>query len=417
MDEDLSPRTGSRRFTYEVTRRLQSLGHEVKLFTSRLNEHECFEEYLSLPVTVVPEKKVIVNGTSKSLGRVKENVIMEVPNALTYCLRQARNALRISQRIADSQCDVALFHYHGEHWLFPYFYNLDRSLGVVYLNVIPPMPPPMALPFQESPLSRRIVDKLVELCPVGLLEKNSSKRLQLFITPSKFQLRQGKKYGIIGQKKAAVVPLGVDHEKFYPTKKPERFVLYLGRIHPHKSLELAILSMKDAPQDWSIVIAGDIERQNLWYKKHLISLAEQLGIADKLNFILSPSDFEVIQLMRKCSVFLFPSTIDTFGLVVLEAMACGKPIVACNRGGVPEIVNEAGFLLEPSVNEWRASVHRLLSDSSLRRKMGKQALKRSEAFSWETTATKLLTAFRETICSRTNDSHTQELETCSSVVM
>jgi glycosyltransferase involved in cell wall biosynthesis len=153
--------------------------------------------------------------------------------------------------------------------------------------------------------------------------------------------------------------------------------------------------MKNAPPNYSLIIAGDIDKRNLSYKDRLISIAEDLKISDKLRLILFPSDSEVVHLMQKCSLFLFPSTIDTFGLVVLEAMACGKPIVACKRGGVPEIVDEAsGFLIEPSPEQWQRTVCRLLSDSAFRRKMGEKALKRSKAFSWEKVAENLLSAFK-----------------------
>jgi len=107
---------------------------------------------------------------------------------------------------------------------------------------------------------------------------------------------------------------------------------------------------------------------------------------------LSPSDSQVVELMQRCSAFLFPSTIDTFGLVVLEAMACGKPIVACNRGGVPEIVGDAGFLLEPNPDQWQEVVSRLLCDAELRARMGKKASKRSEKFSWGSTTRRLVVA-------------------------
>ena len=59
MDEDLSPRTGSRRFTCEVTRQLQSQGHEVEIFTTKLDTRKCFQEYLGMPIHVVPEKKAL----------------------------------------------------------------------------------------------------------------------------------------------------------------------------------------------------------------------------------------------------------------------------------------------------------------------------------------------------------------------
>jgi glycosyltransferase involved in cell wall biosynthesis len=393
VDENLSPRTGSRRFNYEVAHHLQDMGHEAKILTTRIDKDKCFKEYLSLPVEVVSGNNSSHEGSAQpSLQGRTRNPLLDIANNLGYNLSQARLAIKISERIADSKCDVVLFQYHGEYWLLPYFYRLNGAIGSVFLNVIPPMPRPIALPFQELTISRKIVDNLLGLPPIGRWKESSFDKLALFLTPSSFMLDQAKRTGIIERKKAAVVPLGVNHSQFFPTTEEEPFVLYLGRIHPHKSLELAVLSMKNAPPDYSLVIAGDIEEQYMWYKDKLVSLAEKTGISDRFKVILHPSDSDVIRLMQKCCLFLFPSTIDSFGLVVLEAMACGKAIVACNRGGVPAIVADSGFLLEPNVEQWRMTVHKLLSDSSFRRQMGRKALERSEAFSWENTTKQLIAA-------------------------
>jgi len=396
IDDDLTPRTGSRRFTYEVTRELNNAGHQVKLFTTVLDRDKCFKEYLSMPIEVVSGQKSSQKGFSKSSsGNLKKNAILEAMNDFAYTAKHARLALQISEKVADMQCDVALFHYHGEHWLLPYFYYLSEPNGAVYLNVVPPMPRPWALPFQELTLRKRLTNNLIDFSPIGNWENVSCRKLGLFITPSRFQLEQAMRQGLIGQKKATVVPLGVNDSEFNPTGEEEPYALYLGRIHPHKSIELAIMAMKNTPPNYSLVIAGDVEEQNLWYKEKLMSLAKKAGISDRFEVVDSPAQSQLVRLMQKCSAFLFPSTIDTFGLVVLEAMACGKPIVACNRGGVPEIVRDSGFLLEPDVSQWRATVNRLFKDTSFRREMGKKALQRSKDFSWAKTAEKLISSFKE----------------------
>ena len=394
VDENLSLRTGSRRFTYEVARNLQNMGHEARILTTKLDKGKCFKEYLSLPIEVISENNSSHNQTGQpNLKNFTEKSLLKIVNDYNYYFTQTRLAIKISEKIADIGCEVALVHYHGEHWLLPYFYCLNESIGSVFLNVIPPMPSPLALPFQELTLRRRIVDNLLNLPPLRRLQESSFNRLALFLAPSRFLLEKAETAGVIGRKKATVVPLGVNHSQFCPTTEEEPFALYLGRIHPHKSIELAVLSMKNAPSDYSLVIAGDIEEQHMWYRNKLISLAEEIGISDRFKMVLSPSDSEVVRLMQKCSLFLFPSTIDTFGLVVLEAMACGKPVVACNRGGVPEIVGDSGLLLEPNVEQWRMAVSKLLSDSSFRRQMGKKALEQAKVFSWENTTEQLITTF------------------------
>jgi glycosyltransferase involved in cell wall biosynthesis len=389
VDEDLSQRTGSRRFTYEVTRQLKSRGHEVEIFTTKLDTKTCFREFLGMPIHVVPAKKA-VSGKNQPFSNRKENPFLEIPIELAYLLRQTQYALEISESIADEQCDAAVYQYHGEHWLLPYFYCFSKPVGMVYLNVLRPMPPPFNVPFMEAGLRRRLLDGLYASLPFRSLEQVSFKKLSTFLTGSLFQLEQARGQGAVGHKKAAVVPLGVDIERFYPVDKSENFALYLGRINPHKSLELAVMAMKRAPKSCSLVIAGDIAPEHTWYKFRLANLAEAIGVSDRFEIITSPSDSEVVRLMQECSFFLFPSTIDTFGLVVLEAMACGKPVIACNRGGVPEVLGDAGLLLEPSVVDWASAVSRLSSDFSLRQRMGEKALERSKGFSWENTTTKLL---------------------------
>lgn len=396
VDVDMSPRTGSRRFTCEVASQLQAMGHEVGIFTSRLDKQRCFRQCLSLPVDVVSSRSSSQEGSASVLARAMrkcgKSAIINLAKCYGYDMLETDFALKTSEKIVSMGYEAVLYQYHGEHWLFPVFYHLNEAKGAVYLNMVPPRPRPDALPFQESTLERRIVDRMVSLPFVSRFEKASLRNVALFITPSEYQLQQARVQGVIGQKKAAVVPLGVDHSEFCPTGEEEPFALYVGRIHPHKSVELAMMSMKNVNSDYSLVIAGDVDEGNVQYVERLLSLAEELKISDRVELILHPSERRIVRLMQSCSVFLFPSTIDTFGLVVLEAIACGKPVVACNRGGVPEIVRDAGFVVEPDVAQWKEVVTRLLSDSELRHAMGQRALERSEAYSWKRTTCQLLEA-------------------------
>jgi len=246
---------------------------------------------------------------------------------------------------------------------------------------------------QQLPLHREIVDRALLLPPVGTWEKASMSKIRGMIAPSSYLLEQVKEHSSLRQEAYSVVPLGVNHSEFRPTGEDEGFALYAGRIHPHKSLELAIMALRGTDSDVRLVIAGDLTPEFLWYRDKLVRLAEEMDVVDRVRIIEAPSDKEVVRLMQKCSVFLFPSTVDTFGLVVLEAMACGKPIIACNRGGVPEVVGDAGFLLEPSPQQWQSAISRVFSDAAFRGEMGEGSLARSRLFSWERTTERLLTSF------------------------
>ena len=386
VSPDLSPRTGSRRYIYEVTPRLQNLGHEVAIFTTKLDKQTCFREYLSLPVEVVGARSR--RTLSQTFASHKKNLVIDTGKEFAYELMHTSHILDISKRVADMGCQVAVLQYHGEHWLLPWFYHLGETAGIVSLNVLPRLSP------QGLSVSTRIVNRLLNMPPVGILKKRSFRKIGLFLAKSEYVLKQANMLGIIGQRRTAIVPSGVNHSEFYPTGEEEPFALYLGRVDPAKSLELAIYAMEKTGRDNSLVIAGDLDPRYPRYKEELEKLAEKEKISDRFKVIPYPSDSEVVRLMQRCSVFLFPSTIDTFGLVVVEAMACGKPMVACNRGGVPEIVRDAGFLLEPNVEEWQKTLSKLMSNSELRKQMGEKSLERSKDFTWEKTTERLVDTFK-----------------------
>lgn len=361
---------------------MQSMGHRVRIFTTRLDLKRCFPEFLSLPVEIVP----IEDFRSRVGGFLKNTLRRNID----YYWIETKAVLEISRRVADWDPDIAIFHYAGEHWLQPYFYYLKEPVGAVCLHVTPPVAGPLALPFQNLTWRRKLEDKLLDLPPIKKWNAVSIKNLGLIIAHSRYLLTQALKQGVIGSRKSVIVPLGVNLSKFHPTGEEEPFALYLGRIHPHKSLELAVRAMEKADPDKSLIIAGDMEAHHFWYKKRLENIAKRIGISDRFKIVVSPTNNQVVRLMQRCSVFLFPSTIDTFGLVVLEAMACGKPVVACRRGGASELLDDCGFLLEPDIKQWQETVRKVLSNSNLRLETGRKAFERSKMYSWENTTNSLI---------------------------
>ena len=397
IERDLTIRSGSRRFICETTNYLQSLGHRVGIFTTKLDVKRCFPEFLSLPVEVVP-----IEDFRSRVGRFLKNVLQR---NIDYHWVETKAILEISRRVADWEPDIVIFHYAGEHWLQPYFYHLKDSVGAVCLHVVPPVahPPQDAIWFQSLTWRRKLEDDLLDLPPIKKWNTISLKKVGLIIAHSHYMLDQAMKQGLIGSRRAAVVPLGVDHSKFYPTYEEEPFALFLGRITPNKSISLAVRAMEKTGPDKSLIIAGTLEDRNLWYEQKLEKIAKRIGISDRFKIVLSPSDEQVIRLMQRCSVFLFPSTTDTFGVAVLEAMACGKPIVACRRGGVPELLDNCGFLLDPDVKQWQETVRKVFSNSNLRRETGKKAFERSKLYSWQNNTNSLLQTIENFLASKRTD--------------
>jgi glycosyltransferase involved in cell wall biosynthesis len=434
VDRDLSVKTGERRFEYNVAIQLEKLGHEVKILTGRMDRERCFPEFLRLPVEVVSRGESHVERSLKQTvlqvfrkhgqGAMDEfferttpsnsnlppeqkpnsNLLLETADTIQYLMRTIL-AMDMSKRIADTGCDVAMAQHQGEWGLLPFFYHLSEPTGAVYLNgglrARGAWASPVTSRFQELPWRRRILDSLLDIPPAGRWNEASFKKLALFLGPSKFLLDQVKGQLVIGQRKAEVVPMGVDHSQFFPTGEEEPYALFIGRIHPQKSLELAILAMKNMDPDKSLIIAGSVgsagpgilSEDFSWYKEKLIDLAAKMEMSNRVRVIPFPSDSEVVRLMQRCSVFLFPGGDENFGVAMLEAMACGKPVVASNRCALPEVAGDAAFLLEPDARQWQETVRRVFSDSDLRKQMGQKALQRSKAFSWENTTKRLLQVF------------------------
>ena len=93
---------------------------------------------------------------------------------------------------------------------------------------------------------------------------------------------------------------------------------------------------------------------------------------------------------------VFPSLYEGFGLPPLEALACGTPVIASNRGSLPEIVGDGGLLLEPDDLEGlAAAMQKLLSDDTLREDLREKGLAHAARFSWEKTARETLAVYRE----------------------
>lgn len=383
--EDLSPRSGSRRFLFEATPRLNKLGHEVRIFTTKLDTEMCYPEILQLPVEVVPKRQ---SSVSRFLKRI-------INRDIDYFWVHARVYMEISKRAAEWDPDILIFNYAGEPWLPQYFYYLDKRVGVVDLHIIPG-----GVPTSRTSLLNKVDQKIRVLPPMGRWNALSLEKLRMFITHSRFVCEQAKK--VLGNhisKMTKIVPLGVNHSEFFPTDEEEPFVLCLGRIDPQKTIELAVEAMKNMDPHYSLVIAGALEDRFVWYKHQLTKFAEKMKLSKRFEIIPAPNREQIVRLIQRCSVFLFTSSIDTFGLSVLEAMACGKPIVACKAGGIPELLDDCGILLEADPQEWHNALRKLLSNSHYRREIGKKAFERSKLYTWQHTVDSLVQALENSLVS------------------
>jgi alpha-1,3-rhamnosyl/mannosyltransferase len=131
------------------------------------------------------------------------------------------------------------------------------------------------------------------------------------------------------------------------------------------------------------------------YENELRSLAENLGVADRVRFPAWVSDAELEALYASATCFVLPSLIEGFGLPVLEAMARGVPVACSDRPALPEVVGDAALLFDPTDQAAVTdAVRRLLTDKELRESLSARGLERARQFSWRRTAEATLASYR-----------------------
>ena len=187
---------------------------------------------------------------------------------------------------------------------------------------------------------------------------------------------------------------------------PDRMVLYLGINKPHKNLEMLIRAWGQLKAERPELVA-DPERGGAgaelviagrWDPRYddLKSVAAALPQPAGIRFLGPVAEHDLPTLYSAAEIFAFPSRYEGFGLPPLEAMACGTFVIAADATSLPEVVGDAGLLLDPDDQAaWAISLATLLADPRKTEALGSQGLKRAQRFSWKATALGTLQAYRD----------------------
>jgi len=200
-------------------------------------------------------------------------------------------------------------------------------------------------------------------------------------------------YGV-SRNKLHVIYEGVDLEyidSINSDKKSRLLILYVGRLVAHKCIEDLLDSFKIVQKKIQLarlMIVGTGPR-----RQELEAYSSQLGIEECIQFTGYVSDKKKYQLMKQADVLVLPSVMEGFGLVLIEAMACGTPVIAVDLGGPKEVVsdNKTGFLVSPrQPKEIAEMILIILRNHELRQVMSKDArLRVEDFFTWEKTSERI----------------------------
>jgi D-inositol-3-phosphate glycosyltransferase len=217
------------------------------------------------------------------------------------------------------------------------------------------------------------------------------------------------------------VPPGVDHTIFTPRDRTAarerlhltrlRLALYVGRLQPHKGPDVAVRTIAEAvardPQssrDLVLAIVGGPSGADKGAElARLLELATALGVQDRVVLFPPQSQARLADFYAAADVVLVPSRSESFGLVALEAQACGTPVVAAAVGGLRYVVENGrtGFLVDghdPSDHADRLLA--VLRDAVAQSSMGARAARQALRFTWEVTADEIGAVYREVVASR-----------------
>ncbi len=180
---------------------------------------------------------------------------------------------------------------------------------------------------------------------------------------------------------------------------PQRYILYVGTLEPRKNLPTlleayATLQAQSPIPDLQLVIVG----RRGWLYESFFQRLRELNLEDQVILLGFIPDEDLPAVYSGADLFVFPSLYEGFGLPPLEAMACGTPVVSSDTSSLPEVVGEAGLMVDPhDVRALTEAIERALTDRHLRAELRARGLEQASRFTWEKTARQTLKVYRNVV--------------------
>jgi glycosyltransferase involved in cell wall biosynthesis len=243
-----------------------------------------------------------------------------------------------------------------------------------------------------------------------LLIPFSARKSKQVITISEYSKKQIMEKYNISDNKITVTYCGVD-EKFcvldndadiersllrFGIQKP--FILAVGNLQPRKNIERLIRAYSklrsSGKVDLDLVLVGQVR----WGSEAIFEEVESLGVKNNIHITGYVSEEELIALYNKATLFVFPSLYEGFGLPLVEAMACGTPVISSNASCLPEVGGDAAYYFDPySENGMMKAIEDVANSTSVQEKLIQNGFERASNFSWKSTAENTLKVYEKVV--------------------
>jgi glycosyltransferase involved in cell wall biosynthesis len=229
-----------------------------------------------------------------------------------------------------------------------------------------------------------------------LLVRRSAKRAKQIHTVSQFSKQALIELYDVPEHKIHIVPNGVDLTKFSPGNKAkakedilnkygiEEYILTVGRIEPRKN-HLSLLKAYNILKERNVklgklVIVGKPD----FHFKQFLEAIDDLKLQDDVKIIDSVDDQTLPDIYRAAKLFVYPSFAEGFGIPPLEAMACGVPVISSNTTAIPEVIGDAGILINPNdIEQLAAAINEILSNPDMIKVFSEKGEEQSKKWSWD----------------------------------
>lgn len=344
-----------------------------------VNEMAKFQEVQLHVITKGEEDKIMKRG----------NMTVHVLRSFEfYILGEIIHACRVWNKISEIDPDIV--HYQG---ISPYLLFHHKYPAVLTIH---------GMFSVEVPLRVRGWKYFVFGFPRILLERMVLSKVKNIIAVSPYVKE------IIAPRVTArirVIPNGVDKDFFCTCheKSDSNRLLFVGFIEPRKGLlDLikALKIIKNSVPSVKLIVIG--KKTDLKYFRQFLRFVKSENLMSNIIYLGTIDKNELKKEYQKCSIFVLPSREETFGIVLLEAMASCRPVIATNVGGIPYVVKdgENGFLVdEGNISGLAEKILYLLKNDNLRNEMGYRNMRIAKKFDWKTIAQETINFYYETSCS------------------